>query len=130
MAESHEYRKKFFAGNFVFLGVLVLILLALFLLSDLVSSGKIDLTADRVYTTSPATKTFGQRLLCKAGVTAAQVRGLAASRDRRSRAGAVTPPVQIVRSDRSDSPDANFTRVGSTALTGEPVQTRTPCASQ
>jgi len=63
MADSQEFRKKFFLGNFVFLGILVAILVALFLLRDALSGGKIDLTQDQVYTTSPSTKEILSKLI-------------------------------------------------------------------
>jgi hypothetical protein len=56
MADSQEFRRKFFLGNFAFLGVLVLILGFLYMLSDLLSAGKLDLTEDKLYTISPGTK--------------------------------------------------------------------------
>ena len=56
MADSQEYRSRFFFSNFVFLGILLGILVVVFALRDLLSGGKMDLTADKVYTISPATK--------------------------------------------------------------------------
>jgi ABC-type uncharacterized transport system involved in gliding motility auxiliary subunit len=56
MADSQEFRRKFFIGNFAFLGILVLILVAVYFLSDLLSAGKLDLTEDKLYTVSPGTK--------------------------------------------------------------------------
>ena len=56
MADSQEYRRKFLVGNLVFLGVLLCILFALFLLQDLLGSAKMDLTSDGIYTISPRTK--------------------------------------------------------------------------
>src|SRR5262249_2256218 len=56
MADSREYRQKFFVGNFVLLGILVLILGVVFLISDILSSGKVDLTTDKIYTISKETK--------------------------------------------------------------------------
>lgn len=56
MAESHEYRRKFFLGNFVFLGILILILGAIYGIRDLLSGAKVDMTQDRVYTISDATR--------------------------------------------------------------------------
>lgn len=63
MADSLEYRKRFFRGNFIFLGVLILILVVVFLLRDLLSGAKLDLTADKIYTVSPATKEILSKLI-------------------------------------------------------------------
>ena len=68
MADSRAYRKQFFAGNLVFLGICAGILFLVFLLSDLLSSSKIDMTADQVYTTSPATKEILGSLIDKVQV--------------------------------------------------------------
>ena len=62
MADSLEYRRKFFAGNVVFLGILFLILVAVFLLRDLLGGAKWDLTADKVYTISKETKDILSKL--------------------------------------------------------------------
>lgn len=68
MADSREYRARFFTGNFTFLGILFLILVAVYLLSDLFSGGKVDLTADKIYTISPATKDILRQLKDKVTV--------------------------------------------------------------
>ncbi len=62
MADSLEYRRKFFAGNVIFLGILFLILVAVFLLRDLLGGAKWDLTSDKVYTISDATKEILSKL--------------------------------------------------------------------
>ncbi|MGQ9591950.1 MAG: GldG family protein [Planctomycetota bacterium] len=69
MAESHEYRHRFFAGNFTFLGILVAILLVVYFLSGHLNKWKLDLTGDRVYTVSAATKKILGNLKDKITVT-------------------------------------------------------------
>lgn len=69
MAESHEYRYRFFVGNFTFLGILVAILLVVYFLSGHLNKWKLDLTQDRVYTVSPATKNILGNLKDKITVT-------------------------------------------------------------
>ena len=68
MADSQTYRKKFLVGNLVFLAICAAILFLVFLLSDLLSSSKLDLTADQVYTTSPATEEILGSLIDKVQV--------------------------------------------------------------
>src|SRR5688572_29950002 len=69
MADSQEFRKRFFLGNFVLLGILFAILVVLFLLRDALSGGKIDLTKDQVYTTSASTKEILSKLIDDVQVT-------------------------------------------------------------
>ncbi len=69
MAESHEYRYRFFVGNFVFLAILAAILLVVFALSGHLNKWKLDLTEDRIYTVSEATKRILGGLKDKVTVT-------------------------------------------------------------
>lgn len=56
MADSQQFRKKFFAGNFILLAIVGLILFAVFLLKDFFGGAKLDWTADKIYTISSKTR--------------------------------------------------------------------------
>lgn len=56
MADSQTYRKQFFRGNLLFLGICLVILLLFYGLSDSLSRAKLDMTQDKLYTVSDATK--------------------------------------------------------------------------
>ena len=62
MADSQVYRQKFLLSNLVFLGLCGLILIFVYALSDTLSGGKIDMTAEGVYTISEPTEKIVQGL--------------------------------------------------------------------
>jgi ABC-type uncharacterized transport system involved in gliding motility auxiliary subunit len=61
MADSQYYRKKFYVSNLIFLALVAGVLVVLGLTADRTSGWKVDLTADKLYSISPA----AQRLLGK-----------------------------------------------------------------
>ena len=56
MADSREFRSKFFVSNLTFLGILLGILVMVYFLGTIVVGAKWDLTRDKVYTISPSMK--------------------------------------------------------------------------
>ena len=56
MADSREFRSKFIVTSLAFLGILFGILISLYFLGSAMSSVKLDLTADKIFTISKPTK--------------------------------------------------------------------------
>lgn len=56
MADSQQFRKKFFASNLILLGIIIAILALVFGLRDFFGGTKLDWTKDKVYTISGKTK--------------------------------------------------------------------------
>jgi ABC-type uncharacterized transport system involved in gliding motility auxiliary subunit len=65
MADSQAYRKKFLTSNIIFSSTCLLILIFVYMLADTLSSGKIDMTADGIYTLSEPTKEIMAELVDK-----------------------------------------------------------------
>ncbi|MGH9361544.1 MAG: DUF7088 domain-containing protein, partial [Thermoanaerobaculia bacterium] len=56
MADSREFRSKFFISSFVFMGILAGILVAVYFLGNVLSAAKLDLTEDQLFTISRPTR--------------------------------------------------------------------------
>ncbi len=65
MADSQQFRKKFYTSSIVFLAICLAIVVFVYALSDPLSSGKLDLTADGIYTVSESTEEIIEGLVDK-----------------------------------------------------------------